>query len=283
MCNRLPQLSSPWATVLAASCLLTVTAARGDEQRPLELQGVGIDEKLGNKIDLDLQFTAENGYEVPLRRFFASGKPVILNLVYYSCPMLCNLVLNGQTSMLREIAWTPGNEFQIVTISIDPTENFGLAARKKQFQIESYGREVQGGWHFLTDYKGNVKILADQMGFRYRWDDRTQQFAHSAAIMLLTPDGTVSRYLYGIKFNPRDVRLALTEASQGKLGSTVDKLLLFCFHYDSSARSYVLFARNLMRAGGVLIIFVMGFVLTHLWRRERRMTSPPAQSLVSVK
>lgn len=283
MCNRLPQLSSPWAIVLAASCLLTIAAARGDDQRPLELQGVGIDEKLGNKIDLDLQFTAENGYEVPLRRFFASGKPVILNLVYYSCPMLCNLVLNGQTSMLREIAWTPGNEFQIVTISIDPTENFGLAARKKQFQIESYGREVQGGWHFLTDYKGNVKILADQMGFRYRWDDRTQQFAHSAAIMLLTPDGTVSRYLYGIKFNPRDVRLALTEASQGKLGSTVDKLLLFCFHYDSSARSYVLFARNLMRAGGVLIIFVMGFVLTHLWRRERRMTSPPAQSLVSVK
>jgi protein SCO1/2 len=260
---------------VAAVCLLHGK----DEELPRELQGVGIDEKLGQPVDLDLMFTAENGYQVPLRSFFQKGKPVLLNLVYYSCPMLCNLVLNGQTAALREVAWTPGNEFDVVTISIDPSENFDLANRKKAAYMANYERPTTG-WHFLTDYNGNVKKLADQVGFRYRYDEVQKQYAHSATIMFLTPEGKVSRYLYGIKFKPRDVRLALTEASEGKLGITA-KLLMFCFHYDPESRSYVPFARNIMRAGGILIVLIMGLVLSRLWRTERLQSS--TDHLVTAK
>ena len=284
MHNSLSELSKYRRRIASAALLLPffLPVLSADESLPQELEGVGIDEKLGASLNLDLQFTAENGYQVPLRSFFKSGKPVLLNLVYYSCPMLCNLVLNGQTSALREIPWTPGNEFEVVSISISPSDNYGLAASKKKYYMESYGRPAQAGWHFLTDYEGNAKRLSEQIGFHYRWDDKTQQIAHAAAIMAVTPDGRMSRYLYGIKFKPRDIRLALTEASEGKLGSTTDKLLLFCFHYDPSAKSYVPFARNLMRAGGVLIVLIMSLVLTHLWRRERRLATA-GETLVTVR
>ena len=255
-----------------------------DEKLPPELAGVEVREKLGTAIDLDLQFVNESGYETPLRTYFRKGKPVILNLVYYQCPMLCNLVLNGQVGVLREIPWSAGNEFDIVTISIDPTENWGLAARKKAYYVETYGKPMASqGWHFLTDSKGNVKRLAEQIGFSYRWDDRTQQFAHAAALMVLTPDGRVSRYLYGIKHKPRDVRLALTEASEGKLGSIGDKILMFCFHYDAAARSYVPFARNIMRAGGVLTMLLVGGALLFLFSRDRTRSLPDDGQLVTVK
>jgi protein SCO1/2 len=251
---------------------------------PSELEGVGIEENLGAKINLNLEFTAENGYQVPLKNFFNSGKPVILNLVYYKCPMLCSLVLNAQTSVLRDVAWTAGKEFEIVTISIDPEEMFNLAVAKKKWYLEQYGRDnAASGWRFLTDYQGNAKRLADQVGFKYRWDTKTQQWAHAAAIMVLTPDGRVSRYLYGLKYKARDVRLALTEASEGKLGTLGDKLLLFCFHYDPSAQSYVPFARNLMKAGGILTIFVMAVVLTLLWRKERRRSNALPNGVATAK
>jgi Uncharacterized protein SCO1/SenC/PrrC, involved in biogenesis of respiratory and photosynthetic systems len=164
---------------LALLALLTASLWGAEETLPPQLEGVGIVEKLGSPVDLNLQFTAENGYQVPLSSFFHKDKPVLLNLVYYSCPMLCNLVLNGQTQVLHDVAWTPGEEFEVVTISIDPTEMFNLAAKKKQQYLESYGRPTHG-WHFLTDYKGNVKKLAEQVGFNYKYDDRQQQFAHAA-------------------------------------------------------------------------------------------------------
>ena len=260
--------------------LLVVFALSAEPSLPPQLEGIGIEERLGRQIDLDLQFTDERGYQVPLRNFFHKDKPVLLNLVYYACPMLCNLVLNGQTQVLREIPWTPGEEFEIVTVSIDPSESFDLAVRKKQMYLESYGKRAPG-WHFLTDYKGNVKKLAGQVGFQYRWDERSQQFAHAAAITFLTPEGKVSRYLYGIRFKARDVRLALTEASESKLGITIDKVLLFCFHYDPAARSYVLFARNVMRGGGILTILILGAILFSLWRGERNRLVP--DNLVTVK
>jgi protein SCO1/2 len=194
--------------------------------------------------------------------------------------MLCNLVLNGQTNALREIPWTPGEQFEVVTISIDPTENFGLARGKKAVYLASYDRPAPG-WHFLADYQGNVKKLAGQIGFHYRFDERQHQYAHSAAIMVLTPEGRISRYLYGVRYRARDLRLALTEASEGKFGLSVERLLLFCFHYDPQAKSYVPFAANFMRAGGALIVLIMGFVLFRLWRRERMMVS--TQNLVSAK
>lgn len=238
------------------------------QQLPAQLEGVGIEEKLGQRVDLDLTFIAENGYPVPLGKFFGQGRPVILNLVYYSCPMLCNLILNGQVAALREIPWTPGEEFEIVTISIDPRETFALAARKREAYLAGYGRPAPG-WHFLVDHQGNVRRLAEQVGFHYRYDEQREQYAHAAAIMVLTPEGEVSRYLYGIHFKPRDLRLALTEASAGKIGSTFDRVLLFCYHYDPKAGSYVPFALNLMRAGGVLVLIVLGTVLWKLWRREK--------------
>lgn len=235
---------------------------------PPQMEGVGVDEKIGAKVDLDLAFIGENGYPVKLRSFFHKDRPVVLNLVYYSCPMLCNLVLNGQTSAFREMPWTPGEEYEVVTISIDPSETFDLAQKKKALYLTSYGKPATG-WHFLTDKDGNSKKLAEQIGFHYKYDERQQQFAHAAAIMVLTPEGKVARYLYGIKFKSRDLRLAITEASEGRGAFSAEKILLFCFHYDPQARSYTLFATNIMRAGGALSALVLGLVLTRLWRKER--------------
>ena len=249
--------------------LLLAIPALADQPLPTMLEGVGVEEHIGRNIDLDLSFIAENGYPVPLRQFFHPGRPVILNLVYYKCPMLCNLVLNGQTSALREIPWTPGDEFEVVTISIDPTEGFDLAQQKRATILGSYGKPAPG-WHFLADQDGHAKRLAESIGFHYRYDEKIEQYAHAAAIMLLTPDGKMSRYLYGIRFNPRDLRLALTEAAEGKGKFTIDKLLLFCYHYDPQARSYTLFATNVMRGGGILTVLILGLVLLRFWKKEPR-------------
>lgn len=269
---------------IAALLLLGAALAQADTVRPPELEGVGIDEKLNQPVDLNLEFIAENGYPVRLGDYFHKGRPVILNLVYYTCPMLCNLVLNGQTTALRSIPWTPGNEFEVVTISINPTEHFGMAREKKAVYLNSYDRPAPG-WHFLVDKDQNVKKLADEVGFRYKYDPRQGQYAHAAAIMLLTPEGRVSRYLYGIRFSPRDLRLALTEAGEGKFGFT-EQLLLLCFHYDPQARSYVLFAANVMRGGGALVVLILAFVLWRLWRHERLGSGPDPgakENLVTVK
>ncbi|HOQ47216.1 MAG TPA: SCO family protein [Bryobacteraceae bacterium] len=255
------------------AAFLAIAAATGlyaEQVVPPQLQGVGIDEKLGQQIDLSLTFTAENGQPVALGEFFNKGKPVILDLVYYSCPMLCTLVLNGQTTALENIPATVGKDFDVVTISIDPTETFELARQKREAYLAQY-RRASTGWHFLVDRDGNVKKLADQVGFRYRYDEQRQQYAHAAAIMLLTPEGKVSRYLYGIKFNPRDVRLALAEAAQSKFSLSVDRVLLYCFQYDPDAQGYVLFARNLMKAGGAVTVLGIVTMVLLLRRREKKM------------
>jgi protein SCO1/2 len=247
---------------------------------PPELSGVGVEEKLGQKIDLNLTFIAEDGYPHKLAEYFAKGRPVILNLVYYSCPMLCNLVLNGQVDVLRQMPWTPGKEFEVLTISIDPTENYGMARTKKAAYLASYEREAPG-WHFFTDHEGNVKKLAEQVGFGYRFDQKIGQYAHAAAIFVLTPEGMVSRYLYGVKFKSLDLRLALTEAAEEKFGIT-DKLILYCFHYDPESRSYISLARNIMRFGGALMLLGFGWVLVRLWRRDRK-TFGAGRSMVTAK
>lgn len=225
-------------------------------------------EHLGRQIDLNLEFIAENGYPVPLKSFFRQGKPVLLTLAYYQCPMLCNLVLNGQAAGMKELAWTPGDEYEAVTVSIHPNETFNLALNKKLAYVESLGRGDKG-WHFLSDTHDNARKLANQVGFQYRYDARQDQYAHPAVVLVLTPDGRVSRYLYGIQFTQRNLRLALTEASEYKLGNTIEKLLLFCYHYDPAARSYVPFARNFMRGGGVLIVLALGITMYRLFRAER--------------
>ncbi|MCL4850844.1 MAG: SCO family protein [Bryobacteraceae bacterium] len=259
-----------WISLLLIAAALLPAA---DPQLPAELEGVGVVERIGDSIDLGLAFTDETDRSVALREYFSSDRPVVLNLVYYNCPMLCNLVLNGQTSTLRQIPWTPGNEFEIVTISIDPSETHELARSKKQAYLDLYKRPAPG-WHFLADRDGNVKKLAEQVGFRYRYDDTQKQYAHAAALMVLTPEGKISRYLYGIQYKARDLRLALTEAAESKFGFSIDRILLYCFHYDPNLRSYVLFATNIMRAGGVLVMLVLGFFLWRLFRAERYRAAP---------
>ncbi len=236
-----------------------------------QLDGVGIEEHLARPVDLSLTFNDENGSPVVLRDYFQKGRPVILNLVYYACPSLCDLVLNGETVTLREIPWTPGKEFEVVTISIDPRESFDLARQKKAAYLHQYGRPAPG-WHFLTDRDGNAKRLAEQVGFHYRYDERQQQFAHAAGIMILTPEGKMSRYLYGVRYGPRDLRFALTEASENRITLSIEKILLYCYHYDPQSGAYVLFATNFMRAGGALTVLLLGLFLWRMVRAERRKT-----------
>jgi protein SCO1/2 len=255
-----------WKNCIAALAL--AAGLHAEQPLPSMLEGVGVDEKVGRAVDLDLTFTAENGYPVPLRTFFSSGKPVILNLAYYKCPMLCSLVLNAQAQALKEIAWTAGQDFEIVTLSIDPSEGFDLAQKKRGQYLEQYARPGSS-WHFLTDRENHAKQLAEAIGFHYRYDERIEQYAHAAAIMVLTPEGKLARYLYGVKFKARDVRLALTEAAEGKGRFSLDKLLLFCYHYDPQAKSYTLFATNIMRGGGLLTVLILGTAVLRMFRKER--------------
>jgi protein SCO1/2 len=246
--------------------------------RPPQLEGVGIDEHLARPIDLSLTFIAENGYPVALSEYFHQGRPVILNLVYYNCPMLCTLVLNGQTEALRAIPWTPGKEYEVVTVSIDPRESFDVSRKKKAIYMGSFDRPAPG-WHFLVDHDGNAKKLAEMAGFHYRYDPRIEQYAHPAAIMVLTPEGRMARYLYGVRYSPRDLRFALAEASEGRSTMAIEKILLFCYHYDPKSGAYVLFATNLMRAGGLLTVALIAFFLIRMFRADRRRTQALKEGL----
>jgi protein SCO1/2 len=237
--------------------------------RPPQLAGVEVKEHLTLPVDLNLEFIAENGYPVKLKQYFNQGRPVILDLIYYNCPMLCTLVLNGQTEAMRAIPWTPGKDYEVVTISIDPMETFADARKKKAVYMGSYDRPAPG-WHFLADKDGNAKKLAEMIGYHYRYDARIGQFAHPAAIMVLTPEGRIARYLYGVRFNPRDLRFAMAEASEGRATMAIEKVLLFCYHYDPKAGSYVYFATNIMRAGGILTVILIAFFLRRMFRMERK-------------
>lgn len=243
-------------------------------ETPEPLKEVGITEHLGDQIDLDLQFKDETGALVPLRSFFKDHKPVLLSLAYYSCPSLCNFHLNGLRDVFKALKAPLGHDFNAVVVSIDPRETPELAANKKTSYIESYGRpEGAEGWHFLVGEDANIKKLAEQVGFRYRWDEDEKQWAHAAAAYVITPDGKISRYLYGIEFSPQTLRLSMIEASNGRIGNIVDKLILFCFHFDPKASKYTIYAFNVMRVGGGMVaLLIMGY-LALFWVRSRRENS----------
>jgi protein SCO1/2 len=257
---------------LAVALLLPAAAgAQRLEGQPEPLEGVGITEHLDEPVPLDLTFRDEQGREVALGRYFSEGKPVALNLVYFDCPMLCNVFLDGFTATLRELDWTPGKEFEIVTVSIDPEDTPEGATAKRAHYIDQLGRpEAADGWHFLTGNEENVRALARAVGFGYRLNEDTGEYAHSAALFLATPDGRLSRYLYGVAFDPQTLRLSLVEASDGKVGTAVDQLILFCFAYDHTAGRYGPAAMNLMRAAGAVIVVAMGLYLASAWRRSAR-------------
>jgi protein SCO1 len=246
-------------------------AAERMEPLPKQLEGVGITEHPGAQVPLDLEFVAEDGKPVRLRSYFDGKKPVILNLGYYRCPMLCGLVLSGLLQGLKETAWSVGREFEVVTVSIDPLETPTLARLKKESYMAEYGRPgAAAGWHFLTGREESIRKLADAVGFGYRYVPERGEYAHAAVLFMATPDGHIARYLYGVLYAAGTLRMALTEAGQGKVGTTADRILLTCFHYDAEQGRYVVAAMTLMRTGGGVTVLVVGGWLLARWRRDAR-------------
>ena len=237
---------------------------------PDALQGVGIEQKLDQLVPLNLMFRDEANRPVPLSTFF-HGKPVLLALVYYRCPMLCTQILNGVVSSLKAVSFNPGRDFEVVSVSFDPKDTPDVAADKKASYLKRYGRaNTANGFHFLTGDEASIKALTDAVGFHYKYDPVTDQFAHASGIMILTPEGRLSRYFYGVEYAPRDVRLGLVEASANKIGTPVDEILLFCFHYDPGTGKYGAIAMNTLRLAGAGFVLICGGFLLLAWRRDHR-------------
>jgi protein SCO1 len=263
-----PSASSPTSRVAPDATAFLKQDGRA-ELLPPELQGVGITEHLNAILPLDAKFTTHDRRQVTLGDYFDGKRPVILVLNYYKCPMLCGLLLNGLTDALKQLDWTAGEQFQIVTISFNPFEGPELANLKRTNYLEVYGRPAAAaGWDFMVGRKESIQRLLDTTGFSIKRDDATGQYFHASTLILCTPDGRISRYLRGVTFEPRTLRLSLVEASQGKIGTTTDQLLLFCYHYEGG--QYTLAAMNIVRAAGLLTLVILAAVVLVLWRRETR-------------
>lgn len=247
------------------------------DEVPKELREVGVVEQLNDTVPLDTRFVDSEGNEVVLGDYFNKDRPVILTFNYYRCPMLCTLQLNGLIDALRRMEWQPGEQFEIVTISIDPRERKNLARIKKQNYMKDYGRpSAAGGWHFLiSPDEEQVKAVAETVGFHYQYDEETDQYAHPACAVVCTPKGRISRYLNGVMFDPRTLRLALVEAGEGNIGSAWDQALLFCYQYDPTKGAYTPAAWNLMRLGGGLTVVILGIALVTFWRRDAKRNRNP--------
>jgi protein SCO1 len=257
-----------WAAVPAVTRAQIDMPVQNIGVRPDILKDVGIDQKLNEKIPLDLSFRDEQGNSVLLSQFFGQ-KPVIISLAYYNCPMLCTQVLNGLEQGLKNLSMDAGKEFNVLTISIDPSEKPPLASAKHDLYTGMYGHAgAAEGWHFLTGDEPQIRALASALGFRYAYDPETKQFAHASAIMILTPDGRISRYLFGVQFRSRDLRLGLVEASAGKIGTPLDQVLLFCYHYDPITGKYGLLISRVIKAAGLLTVLAIGIMVFFLRRGE---------------
>jgi protein SCO1/2 len=242
----------------------------GETARPPMLKDVGIDQHLGQPLPLDAIFQDEAGHAVRLGQYFV-GRPVILALAYYNCPMLCTQVFNGLTSSLRVLSFDAGKEFEVVAVSFDPNDRPADARAKKKPYVEQYGRPgAAAAWHFLTGSTASIERLTEAVGFHYRYDDSIGQFAHASAIYVATPEGKLSRYFYGIEYAPRDLRLGLIEASNHRIGSPVDQILLFCYHYDPKLGRYSAAVLKVVRFGGVAAVLILSAFLTVMWTRDRR-------------
>jgi protein SCO1/2 len=246
---------------------------------PAILKEIGFDQRLGEKIPLGLAFKDETGKDVQLGDYFGK-KPVVLSLVYYQCPMLCTLSLNGLAGALEVLSFDPGHEFEVLTVSFDPKEGPVLAAAKKKAYMARYKRAgANKGWHFLTGSQDSIDALTKAVGFRYAWDAETKQFAHPAGVVVLTPEGTISQYLFGVEYSPKDLRLALVDSARGKIGSVLDQALLLCYRYDPSRGRYSASILNLVRLGGLVTVLALGgFILTMATRRREKASSPDGKN-----
>jgi protein SCO1 len=251
-----------------------------DDYVPPELRNVEIKEHLGDTLPLDVRLRDESGADVELRQYFSGKRPVVINFVYHSCPTLCSFVQSGFAGGIKHVPWDVGTDYEILTVSIDPRDTLEIIREKKEKWVSGYGRDrmaTNRGWHFLSGNPEEVKRLASAVGFSYAYDARDQQYAHPAGLFVITPAGKISRYLYGIEFQPKDLRLALTEASEGRAASTVDHLLLYCYRYDPNARSYTLVAWRVMRVGAAATMTFLAVLLGTLWLRERTKKTPPSR------
>jgi len=243
------------------------------------VQSVKIDQNLGAQVPLDLTFRDESGQTVKLADVFAKGKPVLLSLVYYKCPGLCTMTLSGMARSFKPLEFTPGKEFEVVTVSFDPTEGPQLAAEKKANYLKEYGRpEAAEGWHFWTGDKKNIDALCAAVGFHYAYDEQTKQYAHATALMLATPKGVLSRYFYGMEYSARDLRLGVVEASEDKVGSLNDAVQLLCFRYDPHTGKYSFTILRVLKIFGTVVMVTLGSFLVLMFRRERRLSRAVAEA-----
>ena len=266
-------LASVFVVAQPPSAFMRDASKPAAQVSPDDLKNVGIDQRLDQQLPLDMQFKDETGKPVKLGDYFKSGRPVILNLVYYTCPMLCGEELAGLSSALGVLRFTPGNEYETVTVSINPDETPEVAAERKKIFVDRMNERLEkksdgSGWHFLTGQQAEIQQLADAVGFHYKRDARTRQFIHSAAIMIVTPQGKLAQYYYGVEYSPKDLRLGLIEASRNKIGNLVDQIQLYCFHYDPKSGRYGATITSILRLGGAATVLLLGGLLIVMYRRE---------------
>ena len=260
-------LSAPPA---AADAPVEAASAPGN-RLPKRLVGVDVEERLGEALSLNLSFKDSTGQDVMLRDYFDGKLPVILTLNYSDCPMLCSLILNGLVQALTQIDLELGRDFRIVTVSINPNETSERAHKTQQSYLAKYGRpQSRAGWAFLTGSERNIKAVADSVGFQYNYNEARDEYAHPSAFVIAMPNGNIARYIYGIEYLPETLRLSLIEASEGKVGSTIDRVILYCFHYDETEGRYAPVAMNIMRLSGGLAVVLLGGFLALLWRADLR-------------
>ncbi|MFT4569648.1 MAG: protein SCO1/2 [Candidatus Binatia bacterium] len=263
-------VAGPSFVTLASASLPVITPGARADQAPVELKGVDLAQNLGDQLPLDLEFTDSTGKQVRLGDLFGE-RPVVLAMVYYECPMLCTLVLNGLTKTMRTMTFSAGEQFDVIAVSIDPGETSELAANKKKVYQDSYGRPgTEDGWHFLVGNEASIAELAEAVGFSFQYIPETGDYAHAAALTVATPSGLIARYFYGIEFAPRDLRLGFIEAANGKIGNAIDKLLLYCYRYDPKSGSYSAYAMAMVRVGGVITLLALVGFITVSRLAERR-------------
>jgi protein SCO1/2 len=255
---------------LAGSAVLPDAAAQRSGQSRKEFEGVGVERHLGDSVPTDLTFRNADGEPVSLGRYFDGETPVVLNLVYHDCPMLCGLMLSGITTTMQTLSWTPGQEYRVLTVSFNPQETPERARKQKDTYVKRFGRpEAAAGWHFLTGSEASIRALTDAVGFQYRWIADEQEYAHPTTIIFLSGSGTVTRYIYGMELPKGDFRKALVEASNGTVGNPVDQIAMYCFQFDPKKNTYTANAFNIMKLGSAVTVLILGVSLFVLWRRER--------------
>ncbi|MDY7232100.1 SCO family protein [Hyalangium rubrum] len=245
-----------------------ITEAVSNAELPPQLAGVDVEEHIGEPLPLMARFTDEEGNEVTLGQVLPKDKPTLVTLVYYDCPMLCNLVLNGQVSAMRELGLELGKDYEAVTVSIDPKDTPAQSKHRRLRQLQAMGKPETAPWRFLTGNEENIRKLADAVGFKYTYDAATKQYAHPAVVHVTTPEGSISRYLYGTTFPAKDMKLALLEAAGGRVGTSFDRIVLSCFKYDTASRRYGFYIFGFIRTGGMLVFLALSGMLIYFWRRE---------------